>query len=82
MEKVTGVPGEHMTREQTLDGVEEIIGKMEVKGKADDSKKDADAKPEKPDNKEGETQAKKTIQSLKKNSQNRLMRKNSGRRST
>lgn len=27
MEKVTGVPGEHVTREQTLDGVEEIIGK-------------------------------------------------------
>jgi F-type H+-transporting ATPase subunit beta len=27
MEKVTGVPGEHMTREKTLDGVEEIIGK-------------------------------------------------------
>ena len=27
MEKVTGVPGEHMTREQTLAGVEEIIGK-------------------------------------------------------
>ncbi|MDN5819235.1 MAG: F0F1 ATP synthase subunit beta [bacterium] len=26
MEKVTGVPGEHMTREKTLDGVEEIIG--------------------------------------------------------
>lgn len=26
MEKVTGVPGEHMTREQTLDGVEAIIG--------------------------------------------------------
>ena len=32
MEKVTGVPGEHMTREQTLDGVEGIIGKTEVKG--------------------------------------------------
>lgn len=31
MEKVTGVPGEHMTREKTLDGVEEIIGKMETK---------------------------------------------------
>jgi F-type H+-transporting ATPase subunit beta len=31
MEKVTGVPGEHMTREKTLDGVEEIIGKMEVR---------------------------------------------------
>ncbi len=30
MEKVTGVPGEHMTREQTLDGVEAIIGKTEV----------------------------------------------------
>ncbi len=30
MEKVTGVPGEHMTREQTLDGVEEIIGATEV----------------------------------------------------
>lgn len=29
MEKVTGVPGEHMTREKTLDGVEEIIGKGE-----------------------------------------------------
>lgn len=29
MEKVTGVPGEHMTREKTLDGVEEIIGKAE-----------------------------------------------------
>ncbi len=27
MEKVTGVPGEHMTREMTLNGVEEIIGK-------------------------------------------------------
>lgn len=30
MEKVTGVPGEHMTREKTLDGVEEIIGKVEA----------------------------------------------------
>jgi len=29
MEKVTGVPGEHMTREDTLNGVEEIIGKAE-----------------------------------------------------
>lgn len=27
MEKVTGVPGEHMSREQTLDGVEAIIGR-------------------------------------------------------
>jgi len=30
MEKVTGVPGEHMTREDTLSGVEAIIGKAEV----------------------------------------------------
>lgn len=30
MEKVTGVPGEHMTREKTLDGVEAIIGKVEA----------------------------------------------------
>lgn len=30
MEKVTGIPGEHMTREQTLDGVEAIIGKREA----------------------------------------------------
>ena len=30
MEKVTGIPGEHMTREQTLDGVEQIIGRGEV----------------------------------------------------
>lgn len=29
MEKVTGIPGEHITRDQTLDGVEEIIGKAE-----------------------------------------------------
>jgi len=27
---VTGVEGEHMTREQTLDGVEAIIGKGET----------------------------------------------------
>lgn len=27
MEKVTGIPGEHITREQTLDAVENIIGK-------------------------------------------------------
>jgi F-type H+-transporting ATPase subunit beta len=33
MEKVTGVPGEHMTREKTLDGVEAIIGKTEQKDK-------------------------------------------------
>lgn len=32
MEKVTGVPGEHMTREQTLAGVEEIIGAGKVSG--------------------------------------------------
>lgn len=30
MEKVTGVPGEHMTREDTLNGVEAIIGKGDV----------------------------------------------------
>lgn len=30
MFKVTGVEGEHMTREQTLDGVEAIIGKSDV----------------------------------------------------
>ncbi|MDB5162706.1 MAG: atpD [Candidatus Saccharibacteria bacterium] len=30
MEKVTGVPGEHMTREDTLNGVEAIIGKSEA----------------------------------------------------
>lgn len=29
MEKVTGIPGEHISREQTLDGVEEIIGKVD-----------------------------------------------------
>lgn len=33
MEKVTGVPGEHMTRDQTLDGVEAIIGKTAEKDK-------------------------------------------------
>lgn len=39
MEKVTGVPGEHMTREKTLDGVEAIIGRAEG-ATADNSKKE------------------------------------------
>lgn len=43
MEKVTGIPGEHMTREQTLDGVEEIIGKLESKvGQSDESETKTD----------------------------------------
>lgn len=42
MEKVTGVAGEHMTREQTLDGVEAIIGKTEENSK---TKPKEDAKP-------------------------------------
>jgi F-type H+-transporting ATPase subunit beta len=49
MEKVTGVPGEHMTREDTLNGVEEIIGKMETKGgKKTDEEKKPEAPVEKP----------------------------------
>lgn len=36
MEKVTGIPGEHVTREDTLNGVEEIIGKLENKTDQDD----------------------------------------------
>jgi F0F1-type ATP synthase beta subunit len=49
MEKVTGVPGEHMTREDTLNGVEEIIGKMEPKGgKKTDEEKKPEAPVEKP----------------------------------
>lgn len=36
MEKVTGVAGEHMTRDKTLDGVEAIIGKVELKSKVAD----------------------------------------------
>lgn len=41
MEKVTGVPGEHMTREQTLEGVETIIGKSKnsLGSDAEDAKK-------------------------------------------
>ena len=46
MEKVTGVEGEHMTREQTLDGVEKIIGKGEAKG--DSVEEDSPKKEEKP----------------------------------
>ncbi len=41
MEKVTGVPGEHMTREATLDGVEAIIGK----GVATEEGEKAEVKP-------------------------------------
>jgi F-type H+-transporting ATPase subunit beta len=44
MFKVTGVEGEHMTREQTLDGVEAIIGKTPDKKGAADAKP-AEAKP-------------------------------------
>ncbi len=38
MEKVTGIPGEHMTREQTLNGVEAIIGKSEEKPESEADK--------------------------------------------
>ncbi|MFA5172696.1 MAG: hypothetical protein WC426_14130, partial [Sulfuriferula sp.] len=48
MEKVTGVPGEHMTRELTLDGVEGIIGKTEEKDKTQPKTSEADAKPATP----------------------------------
>lgn len=43
MEKVTGVPGEHMTRDQTLDGVEAIIGKKDEKD-GDDKQPASDEK--------------------------------------
>ena len=46
MEKVTGVPGEHMTREDTLNGVEEIIGKIEPKGKKTEDNDEKPAVPE------------------------------------
>ena len=39
MEKVTGIPGEHMTREQTLDGVEAIIGKAASSTKSETEEK-------------------------------------------
>lgn len=45
MEKVTGVEGEHMTREQTLDGVEAIIGKGEEKADGEAPKQAAPTKP-------------------------------------
>jgi F-type H+-transporting ATPase subunit beta len=48
MEKVTGVPGEHMTREKTLDGVEEIVGKLEVKAGKETEEGKAEAKPAEP----------------------------------
>ncbi|MES2630644.1 MAG: F0F1 ATP synthase subunit beta [Patescibacteria group bacterium] len=48
MEKVTGVPGEHMTREKTLDGVEEIIGKIEAKAGEEADTKASEAAPAKP----------------------------------
>lgn len=43
MEKVTGVPGEHMTRERTLEGVEAIIGKT-LSSDNDDQTSSAGAK--------------------------------------
>jgi F-type H+-transporting ATPase subunit beta len=46
MEKVTGVPGEHMTREKTLDGVEAIIGKTE--GVDETAQPAAETKPAQP----------------------------------
>jgi len=48
MEKVTGVPGEHMTREKTLDGVEEIIGKVEPPAGGEAEAKAGEATPTQP----------------------------------
>ena len=45
MEKVTGIPGEHMTREQTLDGVEAIIGKAEEAKTVDEAAKKPEPAP-------------------------------------
>jgi len=54
MEKVTGVPGEHMTRNDTLDGVEAIVGKLEGSATEPEAKDKAEEKPkeEKSDDKE------------------------------
>ena len=49
MEKVTGIPGEHITREETLDGVEAIIGKTEPKVVVADDAETASVEAEKPD---------------------------------
>lgn len=48
MEKVTGVPGEHMTREDTLNGVEEIIGKAEVPSEGEEAETKASEVPAEP----------------------------------
>lgn len=45
MEKVTGIPGEHISLAQTLDGVEEIIGKNEDIQSASPRTNEADALP-------------------------------------
>jgi len=59
MEKVTGVPGEHMTREKTLDGVEEIIGKSQAT-EDDEGKEEAKATEPKTDEAQEPTDEKTT----------------------
>lgn len=59
MEKVTGVPGEHMTREDTLSGVEEIIGKNETPAASEESAKEAEKEPAQKDEAVPKEEAKK-----------------------
>ena len=47
MEKVTGIPGEHTSREQTLDGVEAIIGKIDGPNEAIEPEEQQDTVEEK-----------------------------------
>ena len=47
MEKVTGIPGEHISREQTLDGVEAIIGKVDGPNEAIEPEEQQDTVEEK-----------------------------------
>ncbi len=47
MEKVTGIPGEHTSRKQTLDGVEAIIGKIDGPNEAIEPEEQQDTVEEK-----------------------------------
>lgn len=60
MEKVTGIPGEHINREMTLQGVEAIIGKYESP-EADKTEDGPEPKPETTASPESEPKAKSNI---------------------
>ena len=59
-ERLSGKPGQYFTLDQTLDGVEEIVGKMAIEGEKKPSTKASKPANEKPAETKADKKAKKT----------------------